>query len=91
LDRERTTDFYQLSRLDKFGTYFDKWNVPIKVDVRPSWKILAKLLKLFGVPAEYSVAKDVFDEIVKVVPAFEGLSYDVLSNQGTLLKNNKYR
>ena len=88
LDRERTTDFYQLSRLDKFGTLFDKWNVPAKVDARPSWKILAKLLKLFGVPTEYFIAKDVFNEIVNMVPAFKGLSYDVLSNQGVLLKSN---
>ena len=88
LDRERTTDFYQLSRLDKFGTTFDKWNLPMKVDVRPSWKILTKLMGLFGVPVHYSVAKNVFDEIVTVVPAFKGLSYDVLSNQGALLKDN---
>ena len=88
LDRERTTNFYQLSRLDKFGTLFDKWNVPTKVDARPSWKVLAKLLKLFGVTTEYFIARDVFNEIVNVVPAFKGLSYDVLSNQGALLKSN---
>ena len=89
LDRERTMDFYQLSRLDKFGTTFDRWNIPPKVDVRPSWKILTKFLKLFGASAQYSIVKEVFDEIVNVIPAFEGLSYDMLSNQGVLLKNNK--
>jgi NADH-quinone oxidoreductase subunit G len=88
LDRERTTDFYQISRLDKFGTIFDKWNVSVKVDARPSWRILAKLFKLFGGLTEYFIAKDVFNEIVNVIPAFKGLSYDTLSNQGTLLKSN---
>jgi NADH-quinone oxidoreductase subunit G len=89
LDRERTKEYYQLSRLDKFGTDSDKWNLPMKIDARPSWRILAKILKLFGVTTQYSIAKDVFNEIVNVVPAFEGLSYNVLSNQGALLKNKK--
>lgn len=87
LERERTMDFYNLSRLDKFGTQFDRWNKTNKRDTRPSWKILTKLVGLFGVKWDYGVAEDVFNEIAESVPAFEGLSYDVLSNKGAWLKS----
>lgn len=90
LERERTMDFYQLSRLDKFGTQFDRWNRSNKRDCRPSWKILTRLARLFGVVWEYKIAEDVFNEIASTIPAFEGLSYEIISNKGAWLKN-KYK
>ena len=87
LERERTMDFYQLSRLDKFGSHFDRWNTTNKRDTRPSWKLITKLSRLFGVKWDYSVAEDVFNEIAAEILAFEGLSYEVLSNKGALLKS----
>ncbi len=88
LERERTIEFFNLSRLDKFGTQFDRWNRSNKRDTRPSWKILTKLARLFGVKWDYQLAEDVFNEIAKEIPAFEGLTYDMLSNKGALLKSN---
>jgi NADH-quinone oxidoreductase subunit G len=86
LERERTMDFYQLSRLDKFGSQFDRWNKPNKRDCRPNWKIIMRLAYLFGVRWEYKIAKDVFDEISKKVKTFNDLSYEILGNKGSLLK-----
>jgi len=35
------------SRLDIFGTPFDKWNQKTERDIKPSWYILKKILKSF--------------------------------------------
>jgi NADH-quinone oxidoreductase subunit G len=86
LDRERTMDLYNLSRLDKFGSQFDRWNRPNKRDSRPNWKILKKLAFLFGARWEYNLAEDVFNELAKEVKIFKGLSFEILGDNGTLLK-----
>jgi NADH-quinone oxidoreductase subunit G len=47
LERERTPNFYKLSRWDTFGTQFDRWNRSNKRDSRPNWKILTKIANLW--------------------------------------------
>jgi NADH-quinone oxidoreductase subunit G len=86
LERDRTMDLYNLSRLDKFGTQFDRWNKSNKRDSRPNWKIIKKIAFLFNAKWEYELAEDVFIEISHKVKSFKGLSYEVLGEKGTLLK-----
>lgn len=45
---------------------------------RADWKILRDLCQRLGQPAPYARAADVFDEIARVVPAYQGLDYPLL-------------
>jgi predicted molibdopterin-dependent oxidoreductase YjgC len=44
----------------------------------PGWQILRDLGQRFGVAEPFADAADVFDELVRAAPIYEGLSYDVL-------------
>lgn len=45
---------------------------------RADWKILRDLCQRLGQAAPYARAADVFEEIARVVPAYEGLDYSLL-------------
>jgi NADH-quinone oxidoreductase subunit G len=86
LEMDRSIDGMSLSRLDKFGTEFDRWGNVKRIDARPTWKILSGLSKAFGGKLNYNMAEDVFNEIAKSIPAFKNLDYDVIGENGIQLK-----
>ncbi len=49
---------------------------------RPDWRILADLAALAGLKSDYPRAEHVFDELVRNVPAFTGMSYKSLGKGG---------
>lgn len=90
-EMDRSLDGLSLSRLDKFGTTFDRWGDVKKVDARPSWKILSGLLTVFGHKQKYGMAEDVFSEISDTIPEFHGVDYDVIGETGVQLSIVKQR
>ena len=89
LEQERIPGRYNFSRLDKFGSAFDKWNKGSRRNVRPSWEIISALGNLLGGKMKYQSAEKVFEEIAQVIPSFKGLSYEKLGERGALLKKTK--
>ncbi len=81
-EMERSLQGLSVSRLDKFGTQFDRWGNVRKIDARASWKIIAGLLGSFGTKVKYDTAEDVLLEMAKNLPEFKGLNYDVIGNKG---------
>ncbi len=85
---DRALEGMELSRLDKFGTKFDKWAKKNQRDARSTWKILAALSSAMGNKMKYNMAEEVFDDIAKSIPAFAGLDYDVIGELGAQSKLN---
>ncbi|MGB9591204.1 MAG: 2Fe-2S iron-sulfur cluster-binding protein [Candidatus Kryptoniota bacterium] len=85
VEQERVPGRFTLSRLDKFGSPFDKWNKGLRRDVKPAWKIISSIAGLMGQKMKYNSAEDVFDEIAQSIPAFKGLSYAKLGDRGAFL------
>ncbi|MCX6151540.1 MAG: 2Fe-2S iron-sulfur cluster-binding protein [Ignavibacteriales bacterium] len=86
VDMDRSVDGMSLSRLDKFGTEFDRWNQSRKVDARASWKIIQSIASLMGLKIKYNMAEEVFEEISKSISAFHDLDYDVIGELGVSVK-----
>lgn len=74
-----------MSRLDKFGTAFDRWGRGMKRDARASWRILAGIASVMGFKFRYATAEDVFAEIASTHAAFRGMNYQKLGNRGLML------
>lgn len=85
VDMDRSLDGMTMSRLDKFGTKFDKWSSRKKVDARSGWKIISVLANTLGGKMKYQMAEDVFNEIANSVDEFKGLDYDVIGDLGAML------
>ncbi len=88
VDTDRALDGMSQSRLDKFGTQYDRWAQGHKYDAKSSWKILAGLSASAGVKMKFNMAEEVFDEIAKTNKYFAGMDYDVIGEQGTQSKLN---
>lgn len=86
LEQDRLLEGFASSRLDKFGTQFDRWARGPKYDARPTWRIVAGIASLMGAKYRYGTAEDVFNELASTLSSFKGLSYRKLSNQGAMLK-----
>ena len=82
---ERNFDNMSLSRLDKFGTEFDRWNKGNRVDAKPSWMLIQSLANLMGAKWKFENAEDVFDSITKSVDIFSGLDYETIGENGIQL------
>jgi len=89
LEQDRVPGRFNLSRLDKFGSTFDKWNKGNRRNVRPSWEIVSAIGNLLGGKMKYQSAEKVFDEIAQAVPSFKGLSYAKLGDHGALIRRSK--
>ena len=85
-EMDRALDGMNMSRWDKFGTKFDRWNQGRKHDAKPSWKILAQLSSHLGGKIKYEMAEEVFEEISNSIDAFKGLDYDMIGELGVQLK-----
>jgi len=89
LDRERPLGVFSMSRLDKYGTPFDRWTKGAKRDSRPTWKVLTQMASLMGVRYRYVTAEDVFMEITSTVDSFKDMSYRKIGNKGLTLRSLK--
>ncbi len=87
LDLDRALDGFAMSRLDKFGTQFDKWGKPVKRDARPTWRIIASVASLMGAKYKFGSAEEVFNELASTIPAFKGLTYQRIGTQGASLRS----
>jgi predicted molibdopterin-dependent oxidoreductase YjgC len=86
VEQDRALDGMSMSRLDKFGTKFDRWASGKKTDARPTWKILVSLSKAMGYKLKFNMAEEVFAEISNSVEAFKGFDYDIIGELGTKVK-----
>lgn len=89
LDMDRSLEGMSMSRLDKFGTKFDRWAGGKQVDARSTWKILAGLSASMGYKYKYQMAEEVFAEISNSVEAFKSLNYDDIGESGIFIKTKK--
>jgi len=48
----------------------------------PDWRILADLLAKLDSGATYKDAKSVYEEIISVVPFYQGITYELLQEGG---------
>ena len=79
---DRSLDGFSMSRLDKFGTEYDRWNQTAKVDARPSWKILCGLMTVFGQKQKFSIVEEVFSEMSNTIPSLNGIDYSSIGDLG---------
>lgn len=86
IDVDRALEGMMLSRLDKFGTKFDRWAEKNKHDAKSTWKILVLLANEMGGKMKFEMAEDVFEEMTKSIEAFKGLDYDKIGELGIQLK-----
>ncbi len=87
LDIDRALEGMALSRLDKFGTQFDRWAQGKHYDARPSWKIITGLASAMGHKLKYNMAEDIILEMKNSIEAFKGLNYDELGDLGMQIKS----
>jgi len=88
-EMDRALDGMKMSRWDKFGTEFDRWNNGHKYDAKPSWKIISLIAAQIGTKIKYEMAEEVFDEIANSFECFKGLDYDKIGSVGTQLNIKK--
>jgi predicted molibdopterin-dependent oxidoreductase YjgC len=89
IETDRVLDGINMSRWDKFGTSFDRWNQGHKYDAKPAWKIFQGIAGYLGGKIKYHMAEDVFADIAHSVEAFKGLDYDIIGEYGIQLKIKK--
>jgi NADH-quinone oxidoreductase subunit G len=82
LETDRALDGLSLSRLDKFGTSYDRWAQGHKFDAKSTWKILSSLAGIMGYKIKFNLAEDVFNEVAKTIDAFSRLDYDIIGDLG---------
>lgn len=86
VEQDRALDGMSMSRLDKFGTQWDRWASGKKINALPTWKILTSLAKAMGSKLKFNMAEEVFAEIANSIDAFKGLDYDIIGELGTKIK-----
>lgn len=75
------------SRLDRFGTKFDRWAQGRKVDCMESWRLAQMVGHELGKKTEYRYTEDVFEKLANILPDFAGMSYESLDTIGASLKS----
>jgi NADH-quinone oxidoreductase subunit G len=86
LEVDRALEGFAMSRLDKFGSSFDRWARGTKRDARPSWRIVAGVASLMGFKYRYATVEDVFTDLASSVESFRGLTYAKIGSKGAALK-----
>lgn len=89
VDMDRSLDGMSLSRLDKFGTEFDRWGKSKKINSISSWTIITKLANAFGVKFNFETSEDVLIELAEVNKDFKELDYEKIGSAGVKLKSYK--
>jgi NADH-quinone oxidoreductase subunit G len=70
------------SRLDKYGTPFDRWAQGRKVDALESWRLAEMVASEAGKKTDHRYTEDVFDAAANKLSALSGLSYESLGTEG---------
>jgi NADH-quinone oxidoreductase subunit G len=86
VDLDRSLTQMAQSRLDKFGTEYDRWGKSPKRDARSSWRPLASIAVLMGVKIKYHMTEEVFEELAGKIPAFDGMDYESIGQLGLMIK-----
>ncbi len=73
------------SRLDRFGTAYDRWGKYSEHDARPSWQILTGLARSLGAKWSYAHPEDVFEAAAKEVGDLYGMTYEKIGRRGIRL------
>ncbi len=84
----RGMEFFTMSRLDRYGTPFDRWAQSRKVDARESWQFVQMIGKHFGMKSHFVTTEDVFDAAAANVSALTGMSYESLGKIGAPIKGS---
>jgi NADH-quinone oxidoreductase subunit G len=69
------------SRLDRFGTKFDRWAQGTKRHALPQWRILQSIARARGAKQRDDDVSQVFDRLASRVPQFKGLSYELIDER----------
>ncbi|HEX2125630.1 MAG TPA: formate dehydrogenase subunit alpha [Thermoleophilaceae bacterium] len=83
------------SYMEKDGTYTNtdrRVQIGRKVldppgEAREDWRIVCDVANRIGLPMEYESPREIFDELVSLMPNYKGLSYDNLGTSGKLYPN----
>jgi NADH-quinone oxidoreductase subunit G len=86
LEADRALEGMAMSRLDKFGTRWDRWAQGVKFDARPTWRIISGLSSVMGYKFKYNMAEEVFKDIASGITSFNNLDYDIIGEQGFKIK-----
>lgn len=86
LEFDRSLDGVSRSRLDKFGTEYDRWGKVRRIDARPSWKIVSGLCASMDKKMKYQMAEDVFEEMAKTIDVLKNIDYDDIGDTGIALE-----
>jgi len=84
-DMDRALDGMAMSRWDKFGTRFDRWQQGKKYPSKPSWKIISELAEKVNLHLRYDMAETVFEEAASKIKELKGLNYDDIGELGITL------
>lgn len=77
-------------RLDRFGTSFDNWvTEDHKIDCVPFWSFAAQTGDRLGLTLHLTDGRQIMDQIASVHPAFEGVSYVTMDEQGGIVLEKK--
>jgi predicted molibdopterin-dependent oxidoreductase YjgC len=82
-------DLMNMSRLDRFGTPYDKWARGNKRDAREAWRMVELVANNLGLSWKYLYTEDIFEEIAKNVADFKGMSYGTIGNLGQPIASKK--
>ena len=80
--QSRATDMMNMSRLDRFGSPYDKWARSNKRDAREAWRFVQMVAHELGLHWRYNHTEEIFDEIAATNPEFKGMSYESLGSLG---------
>lgn len=76
----------KLSRLDKFGSFNDRWTQHEIRNCRQSWRSIMNIANLMGAKWEYSKTEFVFDDLAENIESFKDMNYDkLIDHKGLVL------
>ncbi len=78
----RGFDHLSQSRLDRFGTKFDRWAQGRKVEAEESWRLAQAVANALGAKLDHRYTEDVFESASGKHNELKGLSYDKLGALG---------
>ncbi|MCZ7556879.1 MAG: 2Fe-2S iron-sulfur cluster-binding protein [Bacteroidia bacterium] len=84
-ENERWAGGFAMSRLDKFGSEFDRWGKSKKYDARTTARILSNLAMLLGSKWKYDHPEDIFEEMSGVIEPLKDLTYERIGRWGVRL------
>ena len=87
IEQDRAIDGMSMSRLDKFGTKWDRWASGKKIDAKSTWKILTSIAKSMGSKLKYNMAEEVFNEMAETLKEFKSIDYDDIGESGVKINS----